>query len=461
MAIISNATTGRVDEGFINTGALLRSDNLLFGKVTDRYGEADYLSFLETNKNWTVADDTIINWHEDGYILNNVKIASFTGGATVGATAVVTIASSQHQDGGTKSPFTPNMVAKVKGVYLYVLSKSEAVDNAHTITVKEVPQGGAAQSVALDTVLASGGTIIPIARQYAEGTAYDEGEQRLPERFSENIGIFKDKATVTRTQATNKFKVMLNDEGDYYWANRMDRELFLRHKLGINYGLILGAGGSTTDTNGDTVNMAKGIEQQIRERGNTYQYNSFATLNDIENITRLLKRENAPTEQMITEGHEMCLTLDRFITDTMQGGAIRYLDLTKQGSVGTVGGKMKIVDFTNNGFNVGGYTFYRKRLPEFDHPQVTYGNDQNYSTYGMITPMAIEKDPVTSERGFAMRIGYKSAPSAKGVKFDRKFQFTVGGDGFDSETDETNFRYLTECGIVLVNANQGVIMEKA
>ena len=44
MAIIAQGGTGTYDEAFIDSGTLLRSDGLMFGKVFRRYDEGRFLT---------------------------------------------------------------------------------------------------------------------------------------------------------------------------------------------------------------------------------------------------------------------------------------------------------------------------------------------------------------------------------------------------------------------------------
>jgi hypothetical protein len=107
--------------------------------------------------------------------------------------------------------------------------------------------------------------------------------------------------------------------------------------------------------------------------------------------------------------------------------------------------------------------FYSKQCAEFNHPIITAAPGQPYQYHFMITPVAMVKDPITGSSGYTVQIGYKSAPGHNGAEFNRKFQLRTGGDSSltpDTEIDEVNYRYLTEFGVAVALANQGIVARK-
>ncbi len=450
---IKNGAAGTITESYVATGTLLLSDNLMWKRVFLRHDERDFLSFFEMNQNWLVSEGSTIRWHEESWISNNAKIASFTGGAGVGDTATITIAAADHYVSGTRSPFTANTIIKVDGYSYFIRSKSEVTPSAHTIIVVGV---GDAASIALNTLLAANKTMVPTGNAYADGTDYGTGEPSLPTEFEETLGIVKDSIIVNGSQAANKLKVPGAYEGQEYVTFEADTRCFVKHKVNLSYQLLLGPGGTTTDADGNTVRLMKGIIPQIKTRGTSYGYSGSLNLGDLYNWTSIMKTERAPFENMMKVGHQANIMLEGVFTEAMKQGAKIYLDNSK-------GTDQKMIDFGFDAVNVAGYMFYKMPFVEFDHPIITAAAGQTYPHSIMITPHKMTKDAKTGKSRYALGIGYKSAPGPRGLKFDRKFHSTILDNFAPNPTsglDRVKFNYLTECGPSVACANQAIMVER-
>lgn len=450
---IKNAAAGSVTESYVSTGTLLLSDNQMWGKVFLRHDDRDFLMWLEENQNWDVSDGSTIRWHEQSWSSNNAKIASFTGGASAGDTATITIAVADHYVSGARSPFVANDTIKIGAYDYFIRSKSEAVANAHTLTVVGI---GSTAAIALNTLLLAGQTMVPVGNAYAENTDYGTGQPSIPTAFEESLGIVKNSILVTGTQATNRMKVMGAYGNTNYITHDSDIECFTQHKLKLGYQLLLGAGGTTTDASGNTVRLIKGVEPQVKARGTTYNYNSTLTLGDVYNWTRLLLSERAPMENLMQLGHEVNINMESVMTEMMKQGGKLYMDNTNSGA-------KKMVDFGFDCIKVADFIFYKRSFTEFNHPIITAAAGQNYPHKIMITPHKQVKDAKTGKSGYALKIGYKSAPGPKGLNFDRKFKFSMLGNNAPVPTngvDNVTFNYLTEAGISVACANQGIVVER-
>jgi hypothetical protein len=449
---IRNGAAGSITEAYVSTGTLLLSDNLMWGKVFLRHDERDFLTFLESNSNWMVSDGSTIRWHEQSWISNNAKIASYTGGGSAAATATITLAVADHYVSGTRSPFAANGTIRIGAYDYFIQSKNETVAYAHTITVIGT---GAAYLVALNTLLVAGQTMVPTGNAYAEGTDYGTGQPSLPTEFEESLAIVKDTLLVTGTQGTNRMKVVGAYGGTNYVTHDADVECFIKHKVNLSYQLLIGGGGTTTDASGNTVRLMKGVEPQIKARGTTYAYNSSLTLGDIYNWTSILKTERAPFENLMKVGHQANINLEGVFTEAMKQGGRVYLQNSEAGK--------KMIDFGFDGVEVAGFVFLKTPFVEFDHPIITAAAGQTYPHKIMITPHKMVKDAKTGQSGYAVRIGYKKADGPKGISFDRKFQFSMLGNSAPTPTngvDNVTFNYLTECGVAVACANQGIVVER-
>lgn len=454
---IKNGAAGIVNEAYVSTGNLLLSDNLMWGKTFLRQDERDFLTFMESQANWAVSDGSTIRWHELSWITNNAKVGSIvSGGATPGAAMVIQIAAADHYVSGTRSPFTENLTLKINSYDLFIQIKDETTPYAHTITVI-APVGSSAAAVALNTVIVANQTMVPVGDGYAENTDFNVGEPSLPTEFEESLGISKASILVTATQGTNAMKELGAYGGTRYVTHDADKECFIKHKLRLSFQMLIGSGGTTVDKNGKTVRLIRGIESQIKTRGNTYGYNQSLTLGDIYNWTRLLLNERAPMENLMKVGHEANIGLEGVMTEAMKQGAKIYMDNSKPGV------DSKLIDFGFDAVQVAGFMFYKQPFVEFNHPMVTGAVGQAYPHKIMITPHKMVKDPVSGQSGYTMKIGYKKADGPNGVRFDRKFHFSMLGNSAPTPTngmDNVTFNYVTEAGPAIACANQAIIVER-
>jgi hypothetical protein len=455
---IKNSAAGIVNESYVSTGTLLLSDNLMWGKTFLRQDERDFLTFLESNQSWAVSDGSTIRWHEKSWLTNNAKVGAInSGGASAGASMVIQIAAADHYVSGTRSPFIANTTLRIGAYDLFIQSKSEAVANAHTITVI-APVGSTAAAVALNSVISVGQTMVPTGNAYAENTDYGTGTTELPTEFEESLAIVKDSLLVTGTQGTNKMKVVGAYGGTNYVTHDSDVETFIRHKINLSFQMLIGPGGTTVDSAGNTVRLMRGVEGQIKARGTTYPYNASLSIGDVYNWTRILLNERAPMENLMKVGHEANINLEGVMTEAMKQGAKIYMDNTKPGL------DSKLIDFGFDAVQVAGFVFYKTPFVEFNHPMITGAAGQTYPHKIMITPHKMVKDAKTGQSGYTMKIGYKSANGPKGIVFDRKFQFSLLGNSAPVPTngmDNVTFNYLTECGPAIACANQAMIVERS
>lgn len=457
--LLHNASTGYTLENFITYGDLLKNDNLIEGEIYKRYDESIFLQLLEAKSSWMLTKDSTVHWHEDGFVQNNAKVGSLSGGASNGASATITLANSSHYEGGTRSPFNPNKLVKVNGTFLYIQSKNTSVNNAHTLTV--VPAGTNASNIQINQVVNSGDTIIPVANFYAERTGYDLGEQNKPELLSEKLGIVKNKVGISGSQAANELKEKIEINDGRYWTYKMEKDLFLQHRLELNLASWISPGGTVTDGSGNTVQVPKGFIKQLEERGNVWNYFGNETITDLYTYVRILSREHAPKINIMCEGIDASIGKEQYITDVMSQNATQYLQNSKDGK--------DMLDFGFSGYTVSGYTFVRNNMPDFNHSITTAAPGQNYTNYTVIMPFEKRIDRGSKKQAFDIRLGYRKVESGNqsgSWSFDRKYQFHMNGDAVpsqynSSEIDQYEARYLTEVCPVIVGAHRGIVAKPA
>ncbi len=450
---IQNASTGDITQDFTSAVARLASDNFSFARVMKKYNAMDYFTFLEGNQMWKLGTDTTFRWYEEGRLTQTATVAAFSGGAGIGDTANLTLPAADHFNSGTRSPFNANNILKLGDTYVLVESKNTTTPNAHILLVKQVPAPNQA-AAALASLISVGDTITYIGTAYGEQTGYDEGMKTVPELREETAGIVKEKDTISGTQAGNKNKV-----GGAYTGNASDivemyAKSLIKHKISLNRLTLFGPGGTTTDADGKTVQVVKGLEHQIKERGNTYNFPVTWTYPNLQDLTRILKKEEGAMDNYMNMGHELHLKNQDLVADSLRDGAKVYMNNTTSGK--------KFVDYAVDAFQLGGFNFFVSSFEDMNEKTLGYAAGQDYVNDAFVLPVDIVKDAKTGAKGFTVCLGYKAVVGTERTpSFDRKYKVVVGGDGYDSETDELNFRYLTEFTPVLTAAEKAIYVSKA
>lgn len=453
-----NAGQGRYTEPYVSTGQLIQTDNLMFGTMLQR-DERNYLDWMEYKMNYAaVSDFSIMRWHEQDLLRQNAQIGAVTGGTTPQGSIVITIGTN-YSNGGQNSPFRQNDTFKIGRMDFYVQSKNTSVANAHTLTVF-ASTNSSVFSVALNTVVFAGQTMVPTGNQFGQGTSFVQGYVDLPKEYEEQLGITKTKNNITGSQATDKAKIPFAYSEKEYIIWESDIKTFVSHKGDVSFQLLLGNGGTGPGLddagNAITVPLMKGGVQQTKERGTVLGYYGALTLNDIMNWTRVMVTQGTGARVMGMLGHEARLNLTSMMTNQLKEGGKIYQDAEASKAE-------EMINFDWEVIKVGSQTIVLKDMPEFNHPTTTYVAGSPAPYYGWLVPDKMVTDAATKEKGYSMQVGYKKGTGPHGLMFDRKFEFKITGWNAPvyptSEVDESNFTYLTECGLALTCGNQTILAD--
>ena len=147
---------------------------------------------------------------------------------------------------------------------------------------------------ALETIaegdIETGDTVVFFTNAYGEGTGSNLMRKSDLTATSNNVQIFKTKTSITDLAAGSKIEVEY--KGKPYYFLKQQHDAFLKHRMDVQYGMLYGIGGSTTDASGNTVNMTKGLHEYIKGGGvqqTVANAGTVALATDLNNLSRNLK----------------------------------------------------------------------------------------------------------------------------------------------------------------------------
>jgi len=431
--------------GDLTSAYVANTDNLhtrsIYKKIYDRYNEGTFVDFFEQTGRKEIADQTNFKWFERDWIAATATITGSPSGTGAGVATTLTLASASHTTSGTRSPFNPGdllMIQNSSGYYrVIVQAKSTAVASAHTITVDPV----------IDTEDVGGNVaatdiIVKIGTAFAEGTDQPNSISVSPLQYSNNTQIYKKEAKVTGTEATNKIEFTVNGQPYYYYE--VADSAYIDMKNDMEFGLLLAQAGTPVDTDGNTVYVTSGLDEQITTNGQTQNYTiAFDDMAYINDMVKTLSIERAPKENLLLAGIQLNLDIDDLITDTMRNGGIVY------NQFGKGNGGEKAIDLGVDSFVKGGYVFHKKNFDALNHAQITASaNGGNWPSVGYVIPLDTVKDASSNEKLDSISLMYKSSPIE-----DRLFRHWKREKEV-TNNDSIELEWLAECGLRVAGANR-------
>ena len=267
-------------------------------------------------------------------------------------------------------------------------------------------------------------------------------------RFENQCQIFKNRYEVTGSEATNKLEVEVTNSNQRYYMFEGADDTFIKHKLDIEYGLLLGSRGddSVTDAAGNKVRTTRGMDEFITTYGHVQNYTtSFDQMSYIDSIVKTLSIERAPIENMWLNGVNLDLDVDNLLTDVMKAGSLRY------DQFGMGNGKQRAIDLGFDTFRKGTFIFHKKRFDALNHPKITAStNGSPWPGVGYIIPLDKVRDPQTNKQMDTICLRYK-ANSTENRKYKHWFRNVE-----ITNKDALEFNYLCEKGLQLATVNRFV-----
>jgi len=453
---IQNAIPGVVDNNAVSlTSTYLLSDGLLFGTMFQRYAKLNKtptLDFLEREGGIETiqngfASDRLVRWHELGALQQNSQILSFTGGATLGATAVITVTGDVA--------FEQGAVISVDGRGMIITTKTRL---ASTTTLLVTPPTGATYTLA--SILAVGKTIVPMGFYAADKSGYSIAGQRMPLVFSSPIAIMKKKREIGASAAVNAQKVAFpGANGKPFLVYQMDVDNVAECKKEFNNGLVFGNGDSYL-VGGELVQEIAGLATQAKSRGNDYPYVGSLTLADAYDWTRIIIKNGGPNKYLLKRGFEVNIQLEQLFDEKLRNGGREYL--SNMDSSRAAGSKFS-VDYGIDAVLLNNTCFMSQSDEDFNNPIVGNAPGMNYAYSALLIPMKTVEDSESKTSNLTMSIAYPPTVGLQGATLNRRWEINKGGENGvnkDSENDVLNFRCKVEGGLVCRAMNEAIFVRK-
>lgn len=238
---------------------------------------------------------------------------------------------------------------------------------------------------AIDTIaesdIVSGDTVVFFSNANAEGSGANLMRKSNLTKVNNQVQIFKTKTSITDLAAGSKVEVEW--KGKPYYFIKQQHDAFLKHRMDIQYAMLYGTGGTTTDADGNTVNLTKGLHRYINDGGSLQNAATGGSIavSDFSALSRKLDKARAGSEFMILAGGEIDNAIDTGLAtaDPFKSGGVQYNTFN--------GSSDQAVKLGFESFRMFGRTFHKKRLQALDNGQVTNPVDAfKFDAYAYFIP---------------------------------------------------------------------------
>lgn len=299
--------------------------------------------------------------------------------------------------------------------------------------------------------------IIIFGNAHGEGSARPAGLVTKATEYTDNLHIFKDTYRATDVGAAMKTWVMV--DGVPRWGMKGEKDAMTRilnnreMTLMFNPGLSNATISNNYATDGTPISMAKGVVQQIIERGNTLSYSAVTgiTLADMEDLVEVMDKQKCSKVNLFCMGINLATQWNREFRDVTKNGAITYGMFSGQAA--------KNIDLTFEQVTVSHkYTFIPKVIDAFNDLQTLGASGFNFVSEGMILPADMKAD-VDGSSEPTIRMRYLQRPGGASEEMVTTYydgrKYAADGEAVEE------VRYSSICGIEVRGANRAVYVKKA
>jgi hypothetical protein len=303
---------------------------------------------------------------------------------------------------------------------------------------------------AVGTAIASTatGSVPVIGNLFAQGTdQQDMYVQSNVVKRTNKYMILKEVYKVNGSQATNIG--WINYNGDYRWYVKSEADTRQRFLDKREMMMLLGqAASNSIDINGG-IDGSEGYFDAIENRG-IVQGSAISALTDIDGIILELDKQGAPAEYAMYVNRSTDLAIDDLLATNITAASA----LTAPANFGTfANAKDMMLNLGFKSFNRGSYTFHKTSWKLLNEPTLLSGSKFK----GVMIPVSSVVDPKTGERAPALEMNYKNTNG-----YSREMEHWMTGSILgvtNSNVDELQFNYRSECNLVTRAANQHVLIK--
>lgn len=409
---------------------------------------------------------TVGHWEED-WKIDNIVVDSFTGGATAGATAVVTLASECMYTATIAGSTTTLSYPRVSDIIEFP-DREQALVIAKSADQTEITLKPRKGTQVLANSLENGATYFIATNASGEGTGQPASRIDRVIKYTNNPQIVKETISATGSELTNKayFQPVPGRSGSFYLLGAQNTEY--RFTIATDGALIFGRANDQWTEDSDALGFAvnrtttEGLIEFGITGGYTDEYLPGAyILQDFNEIGKIYNRERPNSNEIACwQGYDIFSEVEDTLVDYLKDTMINYAFNKYFAGVDTYG--MSAQDFAISiGFNAlkkSGFNFIFKKLEVFNHPKYAGSEGYTYPGWQIFTPMGMITNKQTMTTMPTLGYQYKALDG-----YNREVEiWETGGAGPIRKTDGIdvmNCYYRGEFAFHGACANQIVIQK--
>ena len=423
------ATNGvGVQRQFVSDMSILKPQ--YYSQFIEKYGSQNYAQLLEgLGMKATVPAKKFGHFESRGKLHDNVKVLSFTGGASAGASATVTIDTASILS--SRSPIRAGeVVENAKNGKQYKVSSVSTYPNIFVMTPFDSAELINATLLAADFLLFRG-----ISEAGEASTKFDTLTGLIEEKTFYTTEIRED-FTISDRAKIEELWFEVNGQ-PYYTYKGLDEAVrrFMNNKeFKLMFGKPQGATGTT------------GLVPQVEAGGQVTTWGTTFDVDDFHNLARLADFNGGAQEYHFLMDSYLRSAVDDALFAKYQNGAIQWA---------SVGGSSEVaVKYGFDSIKIDGTTFHLKKYLPFNAEAVygqAIGTAGYYARTGLLIPVKDGRDAQTGDKIPSLRLVYNEVEPGKEIKV-----WETGALAKVPTNDkmELNVHHMSYCGIQLFAANQ-------
>lgn len=417
-----------VQRQFVSDMSILKPQ--YYSQFIEKYGSQNYAQLLEAlGMKATVPAKKFGHFESRGKLHDNVKVLSFTGGASAGATATVTIDPASILN--SRSPIrVGEVIENAKNGKQYKVTSVTTYPNIFVMSPFDSTELINATLLAADFLLFRG-----ISEAGEASSKFDTLSGLIEEKTFYTTEIRED-FTISDRAKIEELWFEVNGQ-PYYTYKGLDEAVrrFMNNKeFKLMFGKPQGATGST------------GLIPQVEAGGQVTTWGNTFDIDDFHNLARLADFNGGAQEYHFLMDSYLRSAVDDALFAKYQNGAIQWA---------SVGGSSEVaVKYGFDSIKIDGTTFHLKKYLPFNAEAVygqTIGTAGYYARTGLLIPVKDGRDAQTGDKIPSLRLVYNEVEPGKEIKV---WETGALAKIPTSDKMELNVHHMSYCGIQLFAANQ-------
>jgi hypothetical protein len=417
-----------VQRQFVSDMSILKPQ--YYSQFIEKYGSQNYAQLLEAlGMKATVPAKKFGHFESRGKLHDNVKVLSFTGGASAGASATVTIDPASILN--SRSPIRAGeVIENAKNGKQYKVTSVSTYPNIFVMTPFDSTELINATLLAADFLLFRG-----ISEAGEASTKFDTLTGLIEEKTFYTTEIRED-FTISDRAKIEELWFEVNGQ-PYYTYKGLDEAVrrFMNNKeFKLMFGKPQGATGTT------------GLIPQVEAGGQVTTWGTTFDVDDFHNLARLADFNGGAQEYHFLMDSYLRSAVDDALFAKYQNGAIQWA---------SVGGSSEVaVKYGFDSIKIDGTTFHLKKYLPFNAEAVygqAIGTSGYYARTGLLIPVKDGRDAQTGDKIPSLRLVYNEVEPGKEIKV---WETGALAKVPTSDKMELNVHHMSYCGIQLFAANQ-------